>query len=78
MIHVAMRDEDIAHAKEFPGGQRRQVTKIEKDGPPPEPKVDKQARIRKRFIDQTALNQPTHAFAPDRSCRRALRASMPV
>ena len=65
MVHVGMRDEDVADPQQLARRQRQQVAEIEQQGAPGEAKVKVEARVAERIVDQVRLRQPGHS-APSR------------
>ena len=60
MVHMGMRDENMADAKDLARSKRMEVAEIEEDRATAEPKIDQKARIRGRIIDEPCLNEPRH------------------
>src|SRR6266851_4017057 len=60
MVHVGMRDEDVAHPQELAGRQTRDVADVKQDRPPLELQVDEYPRVAERPVDQRRVENGPH------------------
>src|ERR1700730_18421985 len=60
MVHVGMRDEDVAHPQKLAGRQPRDVADVKQDRPPLELQVDEYPRVAERPVDQRRVENGPH------------------
>src|SRR5216683_2744448 len=60
MVHVGMRDEDVAHPQKLAGRQTRDVADVKQDRPPLELQVDEYPRVAERPVDQRRVENGPH------------------
>src|SRR6267154_2317329 len=60
MVHVGMRDEDVAHPQKLAGRQTRNVADVKQDRPPLELQVDEYPRVAERPVDQRRVENGPH------------------
>src|SRR6267378_5889224 len=60
MVHVGMRDEDVAHPQKLAGRQTRDVADVKQDRPPLELQVDEYARVAERPVDERRVENGPH------------------
>src|ERR1700738_3767055 len=60
MVHVGMRDEDVAHPQKLAGRQTRDVADVKQDRPPLELQVDEHPRAAERPVDQRRAENGPH------------------
>jgi hypothetical protein len=70
MVHVAVRDENIANAKEFPPGDIGAIAQVEQDRPFLEDKIDVKPSISERIVDQDRIEMGRHRFGTVSARRR--------
>ena len=63
MVQVRVRHQGVADAQQLARGQRRQVAEVEQQRPAAEAKVDEDAGIGERIVDQPRLDEPGHGGA---------------
>src|ERR1700732_2629128 len=60
MVHVGMRDEDVAHPQKLAGRQTRDVADVKQDRPPLELQVDEYPRVAEGPVDQRRVENGPH------------------
>src|SRR5580700_7073770 len=60
MVHVGMRDEDVAHPQKLAGRQTRDVADVKQDRPPLELQVDEYPRVAERPVDERRFENGPH------------------
>ena len=71
MIHVEMRDEDVADAQQLARGKAREIAEIEQQRALLEHEIDVKARIVEAIVDELGIEMARHgASASGRSRRR--------
>ena len=63
VVHVGVRDKDVADPQQLPRRQRVQVAKVEQQGAPAEAKVEIETRVAERIVDQPRRHEPGHPGA---------------
>src|SRR5207237_2789022 len=72
MIHVGVRDENMADAQDFAGRKAMDIAEVEENGPAAEAESDQEPRVGEHVVDQPRLHEPGHrSLSPARNPRRA-------
>ena len=62
VVHMRMGDKDVRQAHQLARRQRGDVAEIEKQRPPFVAKIDVQARVAERVVDETRFEDRAHEF----------------
>jgi hypothetical protein len=68
VIHMGMRDEDVAHPQQFTGRESAHITEIEENRPTAIPKIQVNTWVAERVVHKAGLNKPTHAAPTALTC----------